>query len=632
MTQKFLGKPISSLSSREQSMFNSCASSLYENEAIAKILHDTFIKPIRNVVLIDDEFDTFPELLEQKLESVQTIPPLSIVSDDDAPPPSFGKQEAETQKLRYTEQVFKIIKSCENDYLSYVDKRAEPSNGVIDNADLVILDYRLTSDSSAPQYSLKILKQLSKSHRMSLAAVYTQDEQEDVAKIIIIALRGYGQKGIVPLKCDNNTEKYETLLPYYLSSDYTGLQSIMKEQFDIKESEIDTIKRELEEFSRNKVVDFPQICTEKEGVHVFCGFPKNGYPWISCDNLFVVVVNKKYKFESIHGFIDCLKTSLIEAKPTPIRLIAQKCVTELVNQTPKIVDELFDDATTRSAVLFHNLTAEFPTAGGEERCYKLMARQLVTNIMESITANKLSPVVTDKISLVLSSILKVMNISRSGQAKNTTLELQKIIEAVQEYERAPQSSIQIIMLALNAFLCSEKPISDHLTTGTIFKISSNYWLCTSPSCDMIPRIRNTSCMRGHLKQANYFTACRLTKEKDNAIDDVLSKAENGRHIFIRLSAVSFLALSFSNEKSLLPSPFIFYTKNGGYIDSDKKIKICRIKLNKEGDFAIEEKDAAVIAQLKPAYASRFLQQVGLYNSRIGIDFRDMLLDESNPQV
>ena len=40
--------------------------------------------------------------------------------------------------------------------------------------------------------------------------------------------------------------------------------------------------------------------------------------------------------------------------------------------------------------------------------------------------------------------------------------------------------------AHNAFVCSAEPTGWHLTTGQVFCMADEHWMCLSPACDMVP--------------------------------------------------------------------------------------------------------------------------------------------------
>jgi len=180
------------------------------------------------------------------------------------------------------------------------------------------------------------------------------------------------------------------------------------------------------------------------------------------------------------------------------------------------------------------------------------------------------------------------------------------------------------MFALNSFLSTERFRRRHLTTGTIFRSVDRreYWVCASPSCDMVAR--TPSAFQTWARDLHPFRAMVAVRLHEAKMDKALKEAHNGRHAFLHEDEK--LAFCVVDNPSSQPVYEFFFAENSGIWNDDdagnKMFKASRIKpdaKNTETRALISE-DFIIVGQLRPSYAVRILHTVGQHLSRVGLDF------------
>ena len=176
--------------------------------------------------------------------------------------------------------------------------------------------------------------------------------------------------------------------------------------------------------------------------------------------------------------------------------------------------------------------------------------------------------------------------------------------------------------ALNYYLSNEPRPRRHVTTGTVFQAASTdeLWVCASPSCDMVAR--KPTAEQAWLR--NLFPTMPMLALRLHAVGNLgeaLKYATEGRFIFVRtnsedkafcIEAPSVKQVAW--EFFFLPSSSTLEVSAG----SAPKFSASRVKL-KDQQPVLVPGDFAVVSQLRPQNASRFLQMAGHHLSRIGMD-------------
>ena len=170
----------------------------------------------------------------------------------------------------------------------------------------------------------------------------------------------------------------------------------------------------------------------------------------------------------------------------------------------------------------------------------------------------------------------------------------------------------------NAFVCSKDPEGWHLTTGHVFSMRGEYWLCLSPACDMVPS------QISELSVATYGNHLPFLSVKLQEFDTkkLPSDIQSNRYLFLRLNG-TVEGFRFNGQKGgSSPHWYTLYAENRGvFSGNDFRFKVRRTEQGKTRLIS-KRHDAQVISQLRYEYALNLTQQLGGFLMRIGLDFSD----------
>ena len=166
----------------------------------------------------------------------------------------------------------------------------------------------------------------------------------------------------------------------------------------------------------------------------------------------------------------------------------------------------------------------------------------------------------------------------------------------------------------NAFVCSKAPEGWHLTTGHIFRISGEHWICLSPACDLVPG--QGGARNSHFGGRLPFVAVKLFRKEGDRKFDVNSNL----YVFLNLdSEVSTFCFNSQGKDSTVPTWRTFYAERGGRLDEGFTFKVSAMEANSI-ELVAKVHPAQVVAQLRYEYALNLLQKLGASMTRVGLDF------------
>ncbi|PQZ84403.1 MULTISPECIES: response regulator receiver domain [unclassified Brevundimonas] len=173
----------------------------------------------------------------------------------------------------------------------------------------------------------------------------------------------------------------------------------------------------------------------------------------------------------------------------------------------------------------------------------------------------------------------------------------------------------------NAFICSRTPSLRHLETGHVFEAEDRIWVCLTPICDLVPGRRKKSSDRfGKMDGILPFMAVRL-----HPIGALKSKPTTNRYIYLKLGGqLKAFALALKEGES--PHWFNLYALNEGRFESGE-FSYRRLELNAHNDLAPKKVRAKIVGQLQYEYALNLMQRLGFSMSRVGLDFIKRSADE-----
>jgi len=170
----------------------------------------------------------------------------------------------------------------------------------------------------------------------------------------------------------------------------------------------------------------------------------------------------------------------------------------------------------------------------------------------------------------------------------------------------------------NAFVCSIPPEGWHLSTGHIFEMNGNTWICLSPACDMVPsQLSKTQVVK--LGNRLPFIAVRLRSGRDNVLPDDLN---SGRYVFLEIDgAVKSFCFNPHGANSEPDWDLLYAENRGEFVGGDFRFTAIRIEDGRAGITGMP-RDAQVVAQLRYEYALNLVHKLGGSFTRIGLGFAD----------
>lgn len=594
-----------------------------------KLIEEVFIKPIRTVVVVDDEFPTLDALLNKEMGN-----------------PGLG------WKLENVKLAREIIDFCRDEkrcWLADIHDGAQSSSLLRDGksashlhqSDLMILDYHL--DKARPDdgsNAISILRELADNDYFNLVVVYTKGDQEaggDIARVVREIAVGLCSQDERLILGERNLQDFVGKLEKW-EDDVPNIEEALLDEVDdgiylkvraqLSDSDVWGKIDSLPELQRIKAlvdeapvsVKFKQVVKwalhrrqlvlasklAKKNYGNLRSLPpgRQGANWIRTDRLFVTVVSKSNEPSSLP---DKLLTALQLWMPEPHRLLMSKMRAELDERGVLAEGEVLGNRCLQAGWM-----DEFLTEDSDERAWKVHntinrhweglgdgIRSNVTEFAERLTNNLIADG-RDKV---------IKNWCQSLAAADVKGQLNRYAN------------------------CKPAVEGGHLTTGHVLRLDNCkgdgcYWLCLSPACDLVPGQKNSG-WTGRLGSHIPFIAAEIFETK---LEKALSSAFGGNHLFLEidgdLKCFSFTPLAVEKDGEVgtrTPNPKweqMFATNQGRFTAADKAVVIARASGDAEG-IQFKTANACVVAQLRYEYALNLLQRLGASLTRVGLDFVGM---------
>lgn len=580
-----------------------------EKDHYFDLIKEVYLDPIRNVVVVDDEFPTLDALIAKAI-------------DDKS---GWKGDVKNAQKIN---EILSFCRSRRRPWL--VDVHDGREVNVVEeiniakqlhHSDLMILDYHLLGEDGSGDKAIKILKHLALNHHFNMVVVYTKGYTGgDIRRVfdeICTALTCRNFEFLLPEKIkeieqaigeleDENSGIGKELaslinLEMYLherakpgSTLGTDEGKIIREKLRANDHE-NTLKfKEVVSYLFDRFHNrLSSAMSEIDFGNVNFAFSE-AVNWVKVDSLFVTVVNKSFDAKNLE---QKLTKALEDFNPGPHQLLMAKMRAQIDEEGVIAEAAVLNDKYTQAGWLNELFD------GGDQ---KDLIRGTVTKHWEALG---------DRLRFDIDAFAEklVGNITSVGRE-----------ETIRKHGGGVHTESEIVLSHINLYN-STKPInSSHLTTGHVLKFSKNdepekydIWICLTPACDLVPGQKNSG-WRGRLGVNVPFMAVHLTSIK---ISKALEKANDNIHIFLKIDG-AIQAFTFCPEGNLQANPLWeqMFLLNKGKIDSDNKVSISRIS-DDEGGLISRTESVSVVAQLRYEYALNLLQRLGGSFSRIGLDFK-----------
>lgn len=612
---------------------------------------------IRTAMLIDDQFPTYLQMrgatAEDEYKEVQRAANLY----------SFFHQRGlicDIENWRKPEEAD----------LDLIDK--------VRKSDLVVLDYQL--GIGGPKTALEILRHLAVSAHFNLVVLYTNDPLIKVALSAAAAMRGVAPPSptLVPtaevlakaqaiLDREEFREVDAAALAAYLTQD--KMPSTQDLQAALTEADIPlkSLRPLADHVARSwiKEVSGGYTPVEEPLLQLRCDLSNADTMWIHCGSCFVAVVDKlKPGSDTDEGTYvwNRVGAALRAWRPNFYRLVLSEIQNALELEAVADHEAWLNDNLCLGLGLYLLESDDAAAGKMEPGAIAGSAQSLVDRFVDLIRRRLAAHVkITETATSVLSARLSTsLGAPRSGETGRHV----RARELAHVAPNAPCDWRKEVLPAVNAFMISDEFRGGHITTGSVLRSGeSDYWLCASPACDLEPRETGPI-----LLQLIQLTSKGRSTDKYSTGEHVVITTENGPAVLTALNALnrqpSLKVVLLPNGTSVVRANKAKPTLTGWFASTMAPGVLGSPMIGAAvhaaaAEPAIDEPaktgseaalvdapepaaDAAagaeeltpatannggitftVVAQLRGAFATRFLLAAGQHLSRVGVDFIDL---------
>ncbi|WP_242127252.1 response regulator receiver domain [Sphingobium sp. Sx8-8] len=577
----------------------------------SEFIEEAFVKPIRSVLIVDDDYPTFEEMLDAQL-----------TRDGGGEP---ARTKAWYENPTRIKNVIESFRTPNRPLL--VDIHDGTNVGIGDDvkvaahlhqSDLLVLDYQL--DKAKPgdgTRAIKIIRSLTVNDHFNLVVVHTSEKLDDVFQSILIALMSPCDDALTDeeneqivnlledaeLASEGLTERLfaSVGLDHYLHSRAqaaTFLRTMLKGQHPYEAFRaiceeagwaVD-VRRLLLRYVLARI-EKPFLANFSDGPQTALAWSSGAVKWIKTDTVFVAFSNKG----DDDDLLSDLQNALEAWKPQPSRLFLAKLRAEM--------DEYGVTAQSSALGNKHALAHWYDRllkAAGPER--RWLIAETVSRHSDQLLSGILPRVEAFATRLV----------DQESSAGNST-DLCKGHFAVDLGNDAARIKAE---REHNAFVCSKPPEGWHLTTGHVFTMNGHFWVCLSPACDMVPS-QLSAARKAAFGDRLPFMAVRLQPVSDNKVP---SDVQSNRFLFLPLNGeVKAFCFNDPSGESSAPTWHTLYAEKKGMLGSGFTFIALSTEMGKTR-LITHRHSAVIVCQLRYEYALNLMQRLGSSLTRIGLDF------------
>lgn len=572
-------------------------------EHYSEFIKETFIDPIRSVLIVDDDYPTFDEVLDEQLAASR---------GDVTPSAKAWRKNPEriknviTRFRNHNPPLLVDIHDGTNVPVGAENKTAAH----LHQSDLLVLDYQLDRTKEGDgSMAFEIIRSLMNNDHFNLVVVHTSEALDTVFRNTLVAMLPPGlyapsdaERAIELLtECE---EHYDHIRRSIGEDAYIFARRCPKKcaaaiatgtgPFAAFKAACEGLKWSIsdqKEVAAHFLAEIETGMKPRLNPNQAPGLTWNedAAKYIMTDTVFVAFSEKGDDCDLIGSLLHALSAS----RPLPSRLFLAK-LRAAVDEYGVIAQK---EALKSQHALAHWYRRLLSSDGSERQWH---IDDSVARHSERLM-NGILPRVTD-FARRLVEVEGALGSADERTKVHFSLDLSKpdvMLRAEQEH---------------NALVSTTPPEGWHLTTGHVFTIDDVYWVCVSPACDMVPgqlRSSRLTAFGEHLP----FMAVRLNKW-DKSIPDIHSN----RYIFLPIKE-NVLCFCFNEPSDDLAGPVwhTLYAKNRGKFDAGLSFKV-RMAVRHGNALVQRVKQARVVAQLRYEYALNLVQKLGGSMTRIGLDF------------
>ncbi len=568
-----------------------------------------YLDPLRSVLLIDDQFPRYEQLLNGEAENQKG---------------SFDIETATSLLSLFRERG--LMCDVENRAGELSDERIRH----LGRSDLVVLDYHLEPHKGdSPDQALRIIRHLAESHHANLVIVYTNaPDLEHVRREIAVYLRGVATPSEPP---EESTEVLYTWEPKFDAA----LIDLYLNQDDAWKGAAKSLLAELGKIEVPGRVHFAAIAYALENYlqssyscakdRTLCAVELSGtggsYRWIHCQNVFVVVAGKK----GVESPVNYLRDCIIDWNPPALQILLAHARNNLEQSGFRYERDVLGDFGLHVGWIYHALYGEGATDRRVQQLLDRLFAGLQKQLADSVTATARS----------LIQRLSVPPVEIEGK-DSVQLQQARMVRAGEIAGNSGRINAAQILHALNAYLCGESYAGMHLRPGTVFcsiaeEPQKEWFVCVVPACDMVPRDeQDKRSWRYDLNPLFPVDVLRLEREANNS--GPMRQATNCRHLFVNYKGDQ-LTLRVADEDTRQSRRETLFVADQGRTQSGafKAFRIrgpVRMDDPQNSSPQFHELSCIAVAQLRPSYADRILQEAGFQGARVGVDFSNLAENRS----
>ena len=588
-----------------------------QTDHYADFVAEAYIDPIRSVVIIDDDYPTYDEVLSPGFK-------------DDAVRESKAWRENpdRIRKVirRFRERTPPLVVDIHD------GKNVAPDGEIaltphLHQSDLLVLDYQLDpAKQNDGTLAIDILRRLISNDHFNLVVVYTSHDLDQVFYDVLTGLVGVSEENS-PSQADIDAaqelvekadERVEQLRKRILAS------MNREAYFDCRRSPAKAIGKMLN--GKQPYAEFKAICDEagwkphdrkivfwyvlsdvqdrhcdqmQSHNRVKLDWSSDAPYWIQSDTIFVAFSGKTHSDDLIGE----LKHALNAWNPEPSRLFLGKLRAEVHEHG--VTAQTLVLSSKRALTLWY-----LRLLRADEQLHHQYVAEVVARHSDQVMSNILPKVEAFAERLIHSErSLKEDHLQLCR--KRFRIDLSKSAEEVEA------------LLEHNALVCAKTPGGRHLTTGHIFERCGRFWICLSPACDLVPsQVSKVQALGRWLP----FMAVRLHSVVRVKWLDDRDGITSGRYVFVRRNGGDIDCFSFSEHSNSNPEWRLFLAENGGIFVTDDDANGCLqftaafTVAGDAGQLEPQQGVARIVGQLRYEYALNLLHRLGGSLTRIGLDF------------
>lgn len=578
----------------------------------AEFIEEAFIKPIRSVLIVDDDYPTFDEILGSKIAGASKKGWHS----------NPERIKGVIDKFRSPDRPLLVdIHDGTNVKIGAEVKVAEH----LYQSDLLVLDYQLDkSRRHDGTRSIRIVRSLMANDHFNLVVVHTVENLDAVFREYLVGLmrplknllskeESKQAQGLIEDGEDEVDGFSRRLFESVIEGQYLhyrrhpsislGIMAKAQQPYSAFMEQCDVAGWDLDD--RKLVLRYALVRVERElRSRMYVGsssdllWSDGPIKWIKADSVFVAFSKK----DEENDLIAELREALKDWGPDPSRLFLAKIRAEM--------DDYGVVAQTQALGKKHALAHWY------NRLLRADVSQRRSYVAETVSRHS-----EQLMSIILPRVEEFA--ARLVGAEVTNGEIEETCKNHFDIDLAKPEVRTKAGWEHNAFVCSTKRRGWHLTTGHVFLLNDEYWLTLSPACDMVPSQISEARIDAYGERLPFMAVKLFPIDNDKIPKDI----QSNRFMFLNVDG-QVRGFCFNNPTGANSAPqwhMLFAENRGQFREGSFDFSILRTEIGSRG-LVSRGYDATVIGQLRYEYALNMMQRLGMSLTRIGLDFvgRDSL--------